>query len=250
MYDPAIGRFNRIDRFSEKYYGLSPYQYGANNPIKYIDINGDSIVVNTQFAIPTIFGGVNANISLHYNNGTFNFQNGAEYSGPDQFVNNVKSGLNELEKSNAGNEMINTLISSTEKMSISDSESNGYSPSKKEVSWNTESKSLIPTEMGLQNPKSFISLGHELAHAEDHVKGTLNTSRTWTSNKYPQAEKYATHRENQIRGELGLPLRTHYGLQRLSSGSLIPDKQSQIIKNGFSNFYQMKVGPIYLPYVY
>jgi RHS repeat-associated protein len=30
MYDPVIGRFNRIDRFSEKYYGLSPYQYGAN----------------------------------------------------------------------------------------------------------------------------------------------------------------------------------------------------------------------------
>ncbi|WP_197286241.1 DUF6443 domain-containing protein [Pedobacter sp. PACM 27299] len=45
FYDPVTGRFNTIDRFSEKYYDLSPYQYGANNPIKNIDVNGDSINV-------------------------------------------------------------------------------------------------------------------------------------------------------------------------------------------------------------
>jgi uncharacterized protein RhaS with RHS repeats len=43
MYDPAIGRFFTQDRFAEKYYDFTPYQYGANNPIKYIDVNGDSI---------------------------------------------------------------------------------------------------------------------------------------------------------------------------------------------------------------
>jgi hypothetical protein len=40
---------------------------------------------------------------------------------------------------------------------------------------------LIPTEAGLQNPPTFISLGHELAHAEDHFKASLNTSKTWRS---------------------------------------------------------------------
>jgi len=39
----ALGRFTTIDRFSEKYYSLSPYQYCANNPINNLDINGDSI---------------------------------------------------------------------------------------------------------------------------------------------------------------------------------------------------------------
>jgi RHS repeat-associated protein len=43
MYDAAVGRFFTQDRFSEKYYGLSPYQYTANNPVLYIDVNGDSI---------------------------------------------------------------------------------------------------------------------------------------------------------------------------------------------------------------
>ena len=48
FYDPVIGRFNVIDRFAEKYYGLTNYQYAANNPIKNIDLNGDSIRVSSS----------------------------------------------------------------------------------------------------------------------------------------------------------------------------------------------------------
>lgn len=43
-YDPAIARWTTQDKFSEKYRSLSPYQYTASNPLKYIDINGDSII--------------------------------------------------------------------------------------------------------------------------------------------------------------------------------------------------------------
>jgi RHS repeat-associated protein len=42
MYDPALGRFMVQDAFAEKYLAMTPYQYAANNPIKYIDVNGDS----------------------------------------------------------------------------------------------------------------------------------------------------------------------------------------------------------------
>ncbi|MDD5695410.1 MAG: DUF6443 domain-containing protein [Bacteroidales bacterium] len=45
MYDPQLGRFHTQDRFAEKYLDFSPYQYAANNPILYIDVNGDSINV-------------------------------------------------------------------------------------------------------------------------------------------------------------------------------------------------------------
>ena len=44
-YDAALGRFHTNDSFAEKYYPMSPYQYGANNPVGNIDVNGDSIVV-------------------------------------------------------------------------------------------------------------------------------------------------------------------------------------------------------------
>jgi uncharacterized protein RhaS with RHS repeats len=46
MYDPALGRFHVQDRFAEKYFDFTPYQYGANNPILNIDVNGDSLAVN------------------------------------------------------------------------------------------------------------------------------------------------------------------------------------------------------------
>jgi RHS repeat-associated protein len=41
-YDPALGRFTTQDAFTEKYIDFTPYQYAANNPILFIDVNGDS----------------------------------------------------------------------------------------------------------------------------------------------------------------------------------------------------------------
>ncbi|GGG19023.1 DUF6443 domain-containing protein [Pontibacter amylolyticus] len=50
MYDAQLGRFHTQDRFAEKYLNFTPYQYGANNPIRFIDINGDSIGVHSSIS--------------------------------------------------------------------------------------------------------------------------------------------------------------------------------------------------------
>ena len=40
LYDQSLGRWFTTDPLSEKYYGLSPYVYCGNNPIRYVDPTG------------------------------------------------------------------------------------------------------------------------------------------------------------------------------------------------------------------
>ncbi|WP_281925859.1 RHS repeat-associated core domain-containing protein, partial [Flavobacterium collinsii] len=56
-YDPTIARFLKIDRFSEKYSELTPYNFTANSPLIYREIAGDSINVSRLMGFDRVTNG-------------------------------------------------------------------------------------------------------------------------------------------------------------------------------------------------
>ena len=63
-------RFTTPDRYAEKYPSLSPYQYGANNPVNVIDINGDSLKIMSSEAIEAIYHGLeDKNVTMEWQDG-------------------------------------------------------------------------------------------------------------------------------------------------------------------------------------
>ena len=95
-YDTALGRFTTNDRFAEKYYSMSPYQYGANSPVVNIDVNGDSIRICTEtqsFGHTWISVGEGSNMTV-YSYGRYNGTN----KGPDRSSNSLGNGSGVLLK--------------------------------------------------------------------------------------------------------------------------------------------------------
>ncbi len=76
-YDSQIGRFPSVDRFADKYPSLTPYQYAANNPLKFIDINGDSLWIagdkESALKILQQIGGVDPSLITVGDNGLVTF---------------------------------------------------------------------------------------------------------------------------------------------------------------------------------
>ena len=47
QYAPLLPMWDRVDPLVEKYYGVSPYAYCANNPVTFVDPDGRNPIYNS-----------------------------------------------------------------------------------------------------------------------------------------------------------------------------------------------------------
>lgn len=200
-YESGIGRFITVDPMAEKYYSISPYVYVGNNPINAVDLRGDTITTTidgnkyTWGSIDDKFGFIGSD--------------GALYSGNDKYAKSVTNAINKLRSKDAGRTLVDFLANSeTRTVNIEDGASNSATTNGNTIYWNNDNKNPYADRPG------FIGLGHEMAHTQDQWNGTLDLG-VWhtipgSSTVIRNAEKCATHIENQIRAEHGKSLRTHY----------------------------------------
>ncbi len=217
-YDAEIGRWNGIDRLAEKYPALSPFSYVGDDPLNYLDANGDSIWVDTT--------GTGAR-SLLYVGGRLVHRDGTRYMGKNAFALAVLEGLKSLVDGGInGTNLVNGLMNSIENVIVAEG-TNIYSG--KTVYWNPLDKTGGLSVTGSFGRPAFIGLGHELAHARDDFRNGLDTG-IWhilrSGARILNAEKYASYVENLIRAENGIDLRVSYSYY---AGSTKPHEPTRLL---------------------
>ena len=236
-------RFNSIDPLCEKYYSISPYAYCANNPVKYIDLYGDSITIVHR----TGFLGLGGKETLTYSSGNLYNADGSAYSGKVKgYLKSVMAGLSNLNATAEGASLVSELQNSTNMFTIKSGD-NAFVPNSPTkaganlsevqavtgnmagstgsggtIYWNANSTSGGLDLTGSTSRPAYIGLGHEMGHASDSNQGLLHFSSNYTNaltgatyfsthDGLLKAEWRAVYRENLIRGQEGISLRTHYG---------------------------------------
>lgn len=224
FYDPALGRFHGVDRFAEKYASLTPYHYAANNPIYYIDVNGDSLWITHN----TGFLGLGGKQTLPYENGNLYNNDGSAYTGKIKgFLSKSVNALNTISGTQEGGSMVGELQSSANNFTLVNSDSKFTSSNATKayanqiqtdpaqtgtfqtlqnadvnltggsggtISWNP-SGATLPTLNG-SGVNGTTDLAHEMFHGLDANRGLLDNR---VDQGIERSEWQAVYRENVLR---------------------------------------------------
>lgn len=256
------GRWISPDPLSEEFPDWSPYNFVMGNPLRYNDPTGmapeDIIIIG------------NKNQQVKYENGNLFNLNGTAYTGKvDNFMQKTVTALGDISKSKEGASMITELQSSKNVFTIEKGNSNSFTPSSNKDSFANipEVQSIIPglsstgsggkivfdpssissglNTNGNTNRPAFIGLGHEMFHARDSNNGVLysyDNYKTYNSsdNGLYKSEWRAVYYENTVRSQLGLPLRTHYGVNDDGQGNITPTGPKLLDSNNKPINYPIK----------
>ncbi len=94
IYDSHIFRSQSVDPFASKDLSRSPYSYAGNNPIMFVDANGDSVIVaQDDYSLDAILKSLRPEDAKHViidKNGNINFEELSKATSDDKNLANLK----------------------------------------------------------------------------------------------------------------------------------------------------------------
>jgi len=212
-----------VDRYSEKYFNLNPYHFGSNNPILFVDINGDSIKLNgeqSQKLIDILNEGVGRKVFTIGEDGKMHFTkiNDKDLASMSDQSKNLYSEVSSIV---GQSEMINiNVVSNSETVTVAHFASNTIDIS---------DVSAFGTDAGINK---FTVLAHELAE-QNSLQTTFDNIAT--KEAYKQSHDIGKSIEQKVGGH------QRHGDRATSDYKTAPDEKT-IIQGGIITSYQLKSG--------
>ena len=200
FYDPQMGRFTIVDPLAHKYYSLSPFAYCANNPIKFIDPDGQKIVLagtaaERQVTLTHLQRLTNDKLSIRKDGTLIITKLGGENS--SKTLNTGTNLIRNLNKKDAGSKTM-TISIGTPGSGNSESDKNSANAingkgSDVTVNFDPSANPSIPTKdpvtgnvSGATRPDE-IGLAHKMIHGERSMDGKATNYSTTDTYTYTDA---------------------------------------------------------------